>query len=100
MAGSGSEGASDPAVEFSSQDQTRRERQDHTLDKGRTCQSQDKMVTRNLKRAIIEERKLYRNVCRSCPEHADHRLRCPMRRPSRSPNFGGTPWVWSRGDGR
>eukprot|EP00959_Pyramimonas_sp_CCMP1952_P084136 1759426-Pyramimonas_sp.AAC.1 len=23
-----------------------------------------------------------------------------MRRPSRSPNFKGTPWVWSHGDGR
>eukprot|EP00959_Pyramimonas_sp_CCMP1952_P121536 2541400-Pyramimonas_sp.AAC.1 len=50
---------------------------------------QDKMVTRNLESAVIEERKLYRNVCCSCPEYADHRLGCPIRRPSRSPNFKG-----------
>eukprot|EP00959_Pyramimonas_sp_CCMP1952_P334994 7014970-Pyramimonas_sp.AAC.1 len=62
--------------------------------------SQDKMATRSVKRAIIEERKLYRNVCCLCPERADHRHGCPMRRPSRSPNIKRTPLAWSHDDGR
>eukprot|EP00959_Pyramimonas_sp_CCMP1952_P169096 3532230-Pyramimonas_sp.AAC.1 len=58
------------------------------------------MVKRDLKRATIEDRKLFRGVCCTCPSYADHWLGCPMRRPSRSPNFKRTPWVWSHGDGR
>eukprot|EP00959_Pyramimonas_sp_CCMP1952_P242333 5065306-Pyramimonas_sp.AAC.1 len=37
-------------------------------------------------RAIIEERKLYGGVVCTCFEYAGHRLRGPMRRPSKSPN--------------
>eukprot|EP00959_Pyramimonas_sp_CCMP1952_P287592 6014509-Pyramimonas_sp.AAC.1 len=58
------------------------------------------MVTRSIKRAIIEERKLYRNVCCTSPESADYLIGCPVRRSSRSPDFKGTPWVWTHGDGR
>eukprot|EP00959_Pyramimonas_sp_CCMP1952_P406684 8523711-Pyramimonas_sp.AAC.1 len=59
-----------------------------------------KIRKRDLKICIAEERKLHRNVCWSCTEYADHRPGCPMRRPSRSPNFKRTPWVWYHGDGR
>eukprot|EP00959_Pyramimonas_sp_CCMP1952_P440089 9213720-Pyramimonas_sp.AAC.1 len=51
-------------------------------------------------RAIVEERKLYRGVCCSCPDYADHGPGCPVSRPSRGPNFERAPWVWSHGDGR
>eukprot|EP00959_Pyramimonas_sp_CCMP1952_P213331 4463456-Pyramimonas_sp.AAC.1 len=44
-------------------------------------------VERDLKRAIIAERKLYISVCCTCPECADFGPGCPMGRPSRSPNF-------------
>eukprot|EP00959_Pyramimonas_sp_CCMP1952_P308834 6463036-Pyramimonas_sp.AAC.2 len=40
------------------------------------------IIQRDLKRAIVEERKLYRGVVCACPEYADRRLGCPMRRPS------------------
>eukprot|EP00959_Pyramimonas_sp_CCMP1952_P350922 7352043-Pyramimonas_sp.AAC.1 len=62
--------------------------------------TQEKMIVRDHKRAIIEDRKEYRGLCCTCPSYADHGLGCPMRRPSRSPNFKRTPWVWSHGDGR
>eukprot|EP00959_Pyramimonas_sp_CCMP1952_P341766 7159502-Pyramimonas_sp.AAC.1 len=62
--------------------------------------AQEKLMKRDLERAIVEERELYRGVACACFEHADHGLGRPMRRPSRSPNFRKTPWVWSRGDGR
>eukprot|EP00959_Pyramimonas_sp_CCMP1952_P267923 5601785-Pyramimonas_sp.AAC.1 len=60
----------------------------------------EKIIRRDLKRAIVEERKLYRGVCCSCPEFADRGPGCPMRRPSRNPNFKKTPLLWSHGDGR
>eukprot|EP00959_Pyramimonas_sp_CCMP1952_P011663 245093-Pyramimonas_sp.AAC.1 len=62
--------------------------------------TQENFTQRDLKRAIIEERKLHRGVVCTCFGRADHWLGCPMRRPSWSPDFRGTPWVWSRGDGR
>eukprot|EP00959_Pyramimonas_sp_CCMP1952_P060106 1255853-Pyramimonas_sp.AAC.1 len=55
--------------------------------------SQDNVVNRDLKRAIIEDRKLCRGVCCACPSYADHRLGCPMRRPSRTPEVRRTPWL-------
>eukprot|EP00959_Pyramimonas_sp_CCMP1952_P431221 9031459-Pyramimonas_sp.AAC.1 len=58
------------------------------------------MLVRDHRRAIIEDRTEYRGVCCTCPIYADHRLGCPMTRPSRSPTFKRTPWVWSHGDGR
>eukprot|EP00959_Pyramimonas_sp_CCMP1952_P081122 1695005-Pyramimonas_sp.AAC.1 len=58
------------------------------------------MIVRAHKRAIIEDRQQHRGVCCTCPSYADHRLGCPIRRPSRSPSFKRTPWVWPRGDGR
>eukprot|EP00959_Pyramimonas_sp_CCMP1952_P389190 8154769-Pyramimonas_sp.AAC.1 len=58
------------------------------------------MVTHGVKRAIIEERKLYRGVGCTCPNYADHRLGCPMGRPSRSQNLKRTLWVWSHGGAR
>eukprot|EP00959_Pyramimonas_sp_CCMP1952_P365783 7660583-Pyramimonas_sp.AAC.1 len=58
------------------------------------------MVKRDLERAIIEERALYRGACCTCPEFADRRPGCPVRRPSRSPHFKRTPWAWSHGNGR
>eukprot|EP00959_Pyramimonas_sp_CCMP1952_P318316 6660850-Pyramimonas_sp.AAC.1 len=39
--------------------------------------TQEVIVTRNLRRAIIEGRKLHRNVCCSCPECAGRGLGCP-----------------------
>eukprot|EP00959_Pyramimonas_sp_CCMP1952_P409953 8591527-Pyramimonas_sp.AAC.1 len=51
-------------------------------------------------RAIVEKRKLCRDVVCICFEYADHRLGCPMGRPSRGPNFCKTPRVWSHGNGR
>eukprot|EP00959_Pyramimonas_sp_CCMP1952_P249198 5209075-Pyramimonas_sp.AAC.1 len=71
-----------------------------TRSEGGQTRPQENMVKRDLKRAIIEDRKLYRCVCCTCPSFSDHRLGCPMRRPSRSPNFKGTPLVWYHGDGR
>eukprot|EP00959_Pyramimonas_sp_CCMP1952_P254538 5316472-Pyramimonas_sp.AAC.1 len=49
--------------------------------------AQEKLIRRGLKRAIVEERKLYKGVVCACPECADHRLGCPMRRASSSLNF-------------
>eukprot|EP00959_Pyramimonas_sp_CCMP1952_P048862 1020769-Pyramimonas_sp.AAC.1 len=46
----------------------------------------EKSVKRDLKRAVIEERKRYRGVCCTCPNCADHGPGCPMRHPSRSPS--------------
>eukprot|EP00959_Pyramimonas_sp_CCMP1952_P159085 3326966-Pyramimonas_sp.AAC.1 len=48
--------------------------------------------------AVISGRKTYRGIVCPCEHSTDRRPMCPMRRPSRSPNFGRTPWVWSRGD--
>eukprot|EP00959_Pyramimonas_sp_CCMP1952_P285831 5976602-Pyramimonas_sp.AAC.1 len=45
-------------------------------------QTQEKLIVRNHKRAIIEDRQRYRGVCCTCPSNADHWLGCPMRRPS------------------
>eukprot|EP00959_Pyramimonas_sp_CCMP1952_P046694 975370-Pyramimonas_sp.AAC.1 len=59
--------------------------------------SQEALIERDLERATIEERTFCRGVACTCPEHADRGLGCPMRRPSRSPNFRKTPWVWSHG---
>eukprot|EP00959_Pyramimonas_sp_CCMP1952_P307000 6425415-Pyramimonas_sp.AAC.1 len=50
------------------------------------AKSQGKKVKRDLKRATIEDRKLYRGVCCTCPSYAGRRLGCPIRRPSRSPD--------------
>eukprot|EP00959_Pyramimonas_sp_CCMP1952_P371875 7787357-Pyramimonas_sp.AAC.1 len=60
------------------------------MDRG--CQSTSSLIKRDLKRTIIEERKLYRGVVCKCFEYADRWLGCPMRRPSRSPNSRKTPW--------
>eukprot|EP00959_Pyramimonas_sp_CCMP1952_P364921 7641624-Pyramimonas_sp.AAC.1 len=39
-------------------------------------------------------------ACCACPGCADRGPGCPVRRPSRSPNFRGAPWGRSHGDGR
>eukprot|EP00959_Pyramimonas_sp_CCMP1952_P156392 3270603-Pyramimonas_sp.AAC.1 len=61
LAGPGLEWASDPAPAFSPQD--KRDEKGNIVRSTRAglVNSQDKMATRNLKRAIIEERKLYIN---------------------------------------
>eukprot|EP00959_Pyramimonas_sp_CCMP1952_P353261 7401094-Pyramimonas_sp.AAC.1 len=38
-----------------------------------------------------------RTVC-GCEHFSDHGPKCPMGRPSRSPNFERAPWAWSHGD--
>eukprot|EP00959_Pyramimonas_sp_CCMP1952_P420992 8818935-Pyramimonas_sp.AAC.1 len=68
--------------------------------RGQDLSKQEKTTKRDLERAIVEERKLYRSACCPCPECADRRPGCPMRRPSGGPNLRKTPWVWSHGDGR
>ena len=52
-----------------------------------------------VKQRLIADRRTYRELICGCKAFADHRPLCPMRRPSRSPNYGETPWVWSHGDG-
>eukprot|EP00959_Pyramimonas_sp_CCMP1952_P307638 6439242-Pyramimonas_sp.AAC.1 len=62
--------------------------------------TQDALIKRDCKRAIIEERNLDPGVVCTCSEPADRRLGRPMRRPSRGPSFRKTPRVWSHGNGR
>eukprot|EP00959_Pyramimonas_sp_CCMP1952_P022695 476727-Pyramimonas_sp.AAC.1 len=54
---------------------------------------------RTQKKAIIADRKGYREKVSGCEHFADRRPKCPMGRPSRSPDFDWAPWVWSNGGG-
>eukprot|EP00959_Pyramimonas_sp_CCMP1952_P168478 3520524-Pyramimonas_sp.AAC.1 len=67
---------------------------------GAGTKSQESLQRRGLERAIIGERKTCRGFVCACFSPADRRSGCPMRRPSRSPNFERAPWVWPHGDGR
>eukprot|EP00959_Pyramimonas_sp_CCMP1952_P363976 7621968-Pyramimonas_sp.AAC.1 len=62
-------------------------RQGHSLNRTGAVKTQEALIKRDLKRAIMEERKLCRGVVCTCFEHADHGLGRQMRCPSRSPNF-------------
>ena len=57
------------------------------------------MASKATRKKIIADRKTYREQVCACVAYMDHRPNCPMKRPSRSPNHGKTPWVWSHGDG-
>eukprot|EP00959_Pyramimonas_sp_CCMP1952_P378093 7920169-Pyramimonas_sp.AAC.2 len=45
-------------------------------------------------------KKPHEGVCCTCPAYADRGPGCPVRRPSRRPNFKRAPRAWSHGDGR
>ncbi|MCP4445192.1 MAG: hypothetical protein GY811_07610, partial [Myxococcales bacterium] len=63
--------------------------------KTKTPEAWDK---RAKKQEIITDRKTYRKQVCQCEPFKGHMRRCPMDRPSRSPNHGKTPWNWSHGD--
>ena len=76
-------------------------------DDGKIIRSDRKGNTRSLpavaakaaRKALIADRQKYRGQVCLCLAYANHRPLCPMRRPSRSPHYNETPWVWSHGDG-
>ena len=67
--------------------------------KGGKTMSEEKYRKKMERKQIIADREDYRMAVCECFAYMNHRPRCPMGRPSRSPNFGKTPWNDSHGDG-
>ena len=61
--------------------------------------SEEKYRRKMARKALVQDREDYRMAVCECHAYMNHRPRCPMSRPSRSPNFGKTPWNYSHGDG-